>query len=130
MKKGYFILMIALLAGCATNTGHQFLAKMSNEEISSKLVPNQTSKKQVQAMFGDPEDIDIDVTNSSGGEVWTYKYLRSEAKGVNYVPLVSSFYSGTNDNIRKLRIKFNANDLVEKFAFSSSKGESKWGMFQ
>ncbi len=121
------LITLFLISGCAGKTGHQFLAKMSNEEISSKLVKNKTSKAEVTEMFGDPEDIEMGVNEE---ETWLYKYTRSEAKGVNFVPVVSSFYGGTNDNIRKLKIKFNGCGLVDKFAFSSSKGETKTGLFQ
>lgn len=128
IKKTTFILLtIFLISGCATNTGHQFLAKMSNEEIASKLIQNQTSKSEVLAMFGDPEDIEID---NDGGETLLYQYIRSEAKSVNYVPIASAFYAGTNDNKRKLKIKLNSKGIVERFAFSSSHGETKFGLFQ
>ena len=127
-KKVLFVFTILfLVSGCAVKAGHQFLAKMSNEEITRNLVKKQTSKEEVQKMFGDPEDVDLD---SDGGETWVYKYVRSEAKGINFVPIASSFYGGTNDNIRKLKIKYNKNGLVDKFAFSNSKGETRAGLFQ
>jgi outer membrane protein assembly factor BamE (lipoprotein component of BamABCDE complex) len=127
-KKIFSVLLIAFLsAGCAAKRGHQFLAKMSNEEIAHKLVKNKTSQEEVKVMFGDPEDVDID---SDGGETWLYKYIRSESKGINFVPIVSSFYQGTNDSIKKLKIKFNSNGVLEKFAFSNAKGETKAGLFQ
>ena len=57
-------------------------------------------------------------------------YLGSEAKGINYVPIAGSLYGGTNDNIRKLKIKFNNHGILEKYSFSNSKGETKAGLFQ
>ena len=129
MNSKILALLIAglLISGCAIKTGHQFLAKMSNEEISSKLIQNNTSKDEVKSMFGDPEDVLI---GNGGGEIWLYQYSRSEAKGINFVPFANNFYRGTNDNIRKLKIKFNSCDLVEKFSFSNSQGETKYGLFQ
>ena len=129
MNNKIFSILITffLVTGCAAKTGHQFLAKMTNQEISSKLIANKTSKADVTNEFGDPEDIDM---QNDGGETWLYKYVRSEAKGVNFVPIASSFYGGTNDNIRKLKIKFNNNGIVTKYSFSSAQGETKVGLFQ
>lgn len=117
-----------VISGCAVKIGHQFLAKMSNQEISCKLVKGQTTKQQVQAMFGDPSDVDILPPDSK--EMWVYRYVRSEAKGINFVPYANLVYSGTNDNVRNLKILFDVNGVVEFFAFSSSKGETKTGLFQ
>ena len=119
--------MCLFVTGCAAKTGHQFLAKMSNQEITSKLIEKKTSKDEVNKMFGDPEDINM---ASDGGETWLYKYVRSEAKGINYVPIASSFYGGTNDNIRKLKIRFDNHGILERYSFSNSKGETKAGFFQ
>ncbi len=119
--------MCFFVTGCGAKTGHQFLAKMSNEEIASKLVVKKTTKAEVNEMFGDPEDVDM---ADNGGETWLYKYVRSEAKGINYVPIANSFYGGTNDNIRKLKIKFDNCGILEKYSFSNSKGETKVGLFQ
>ena len=126
-KKILLSILALLISGCGANTGHQFLAKMSNDEVARKLVQNKTSKEEVRSMFGDPEDVDI---NDESGETWQYKYVRSEVKGVSFVPIAGSFYGGTNDSIKKLKIKFNSDGLVDKFAFSNSKGETKAGLFQ
>jgi len=126
-KKIIALIMCLLVTGCGAKTGHQFLAKMSNQEVANKLVANKTSKAEVREMFGDPEDIDM---IDNGGETWLYKYIRSESKGINYVPIASSFYGGTNDSIKKLKIKFNDCGVIEKYTFSNSKGETKAGLFQ
>lgn len=87
-KKVITLIVCLLVAGCGAKTGHQFLEKMSNQEIASKLIAKKTSKAEVKEMFGSPEDIDM---TDDGGETWLYKYVRSEAKGINYVPIASSF---------------------------------------
>ena len=123
MKKCYIItiIMSALLYGCAAKTGHQFLEKMSNEEISKKIVKGQTSKEEVRKSFGDPSDVDI---LPDGKENWTYSFVRSSQKIENYVPVANWMYGGTNDNIRKLKILFSTNGVVEFYAFFNSKGET------
>ena len=57
-----------------------------------------TTKAQVKEKYGDPEDIDFGV---DGTETWLYKFIRSDAKGVNYVPIANLFYQGTNNTIKK-----------------------------
>jgi len=120
-------LSVLLFSGCAAKTGHTFLEKMSQEEISTKLIHGKTTKVEVIKMFGDPEDVDL---RDDGREVWVYKFIRSSAKGVNFVPIANSFYAGTNDNIKRLKISFDTNSVVDKFAFSNAKGETKAGLFQ
>lgn len=129
MKKFSIATLISsiLLTSCAAKTGHAFLEKMSDKDISVKLVKNSTTKEEVQKLFGDPEDVKL---HKDGTETWQYKFVRSEAKGVNFVPIVSSFYAGTNDSIKRLKILFNANGTVSRFAFSNSKGETKAGLLQ
>lgn len=129
MKKLCLILCLAtpLLAGCAAKSGNQFLEKTSDAEIASKLIVHKTTKAEVKNHFGDPEDFDL---LSDGKELWTYKFTRSEAKGINYVPYASLFYRGTNDSTRRLKVLFNKDGIVENHTFSHSKGETKMGAFQ
>lgn len=129
MKNFCLILVLAtpLLAGCAAKTGNQFLEKTSNEEISTKIIAHKTTKAEIKNLYGDPEDFDL---LGDGKELWTYKFTRSEAKGINYVPYASLFYRGTNDSTRRLKILFNKEGIVENHTFSTSKGETKVGAFQ
>lgn len=127
LKHFSIILLSISFSGCAVKTGHQFLEKMSNEEISRKLVKGITTKEQVKHFFGDPSDIDV---LPDGKENWVYSYVRSASKGINFIPYANLVYSGTNDNVRKLKIIFDTRSKVEFFAFSSSKGETKTGLFQ
>jgi hypothetical protein len=63
-------------------------------------------------------------------EIWSYAFVRSEAKTVNFVPVVELFYRGTNDNKRALHIIFNHDDTINSFRFINSDGETKFGLFQ
>jgi hypothetical protein len=128
MKIAFNICILGLLlAGCAITRGHTFLGNMSQQEISAKLVAHKTTKEDVRSNFGDPEEVNF---QESGKEGWLYSYKRSAAKGVNYIPLANSFYNGTDDTTKNLRILFDLQGYVEKYSFSSSKGETQWGMFQ
>ncbi len=132
MKRFYSLFLIPVLVplavvGCGAKTGHIFLEKMSDSDIGQKLVRNKTTKEEVKANFGDASDIDL---RDNGTEIWIYEFKRSKAKGVNFVPIVNSLYQGTNDNVRRLKVIFNKCGVVENYAFSSSKGETKVGAFQ
>lgn len=119
--------IVLLLSGCAAKTGHQFLEEMSETQVASSLVSNVTTKAEVKEKYGDPEDIDFSV---DGTETWLYKFIRSDAKGINYVPIASLFYRGTNDTIKKMKIVFNSQGVVHKYAFSQTTGETKIGAGQ
>lgn len=128
MKIAAYVGILGLfLTGCAATTGHTFLENMSQQEISARLIAHKTTKEQVRSSFGDPEELDF---QDNGKEEWLYSYKRVDAKGVNYVPVVNSFYRGTNDTTKKLRILFDLEGRVEKYSFSNSKGETKMGLFQ
>ncbi|MGI4775956.1 MAG: hypothetical protein ACRYE9_03400 [Janthinobacterium lividum] len=123
----FVLLSTILLSGCAGKSGHAFSEKMSESEVSAKLIKDKTTKEQVKNMFGDPEDIDL---REDGSENWVYKFVRSSAKAVNFVPYANLVYSGTNDTIKRLKILFNAQGTVNRFAFSNATGETKQGLFQ
>jgi outer membrane protein assembly factor BamE (lipoprotein component of BamABCDE complex) len=122
-----FIAAMTALSGCAAKTGHGFLEEMSQEEISKDLIISQTTKAQVKEKFGDPSEVDFDM---EGKEKWVYLFTRAEAKGVNFVPLVSAFYRGTNDTIKRLTIIFDTSGKVLRHAFSNSQQETHMGAFQ
>ena len=128
-RKQSIILFLCILAisGCAAKTGNQFLEKTSSEELSKKLIANSTTKNDVKEMFGDPMTITFMASNN---EMWSYSFVRSEAKMINLVPMVNLFYAGSNDNIRSLHIIFNPDNIVNSFNFINSDGETKIGLFQ
>ena len=121
------ILSLIFLSACAGKSRSQFLEKLSTKEISTKIIKGETTKSQVQKLYGDPSDIDL---LPDGKENWAYIFKKSTAEGVNYIPYVSLAYSGTNDITKKLKILFNSSGIVEFFSLSNSKGETKMGLFQ
>lgn len=129
MKKLCLILCLVtpILAGCAGKTGNQFLEKTTDAEIATKLIKNKTTKEEVKNLYGDPDDFDL---RNNGNELWTYSFRRSSAKGINYVPYVNTFYRGTNDTMRRLKILFNKDGILENYSFAKSEGETKMGVFQ
>lgn len=131
MKKITLLLCAAaffpLLGACAIKKGHSFLEKMPEPQIASHLVKDVTTKAEAKQYFGDPEDIDH---RDDGHEIWTYKFIRSSAKGANFIPIVNSVYAGTNDTTTKLKVIFNKNGTVEKHSLSHMQGQTQTGLFQ
>ena len=121
------LISFLLFTGCAGKSGNQFLEKLSNEQLSVQIIKGQTTKSQVIKLYGEPSDIDL---LPDGKESWAYIFVKSTAKGVNYIPYVSLAYSGTNDTTKKLKILFNTSGIVEFFTFNTSQGETKNGLFQ
>jgi len=121
------VITVFMLNGCAGKTGHAFLEKASEPDIAQSLVANRTTKDEVKQKFGDPQDVDFE---ENGNEKWVYSFTRSSAKAANFVPVVSAFYRGTNDTTKKLKIVFNKEGKLLRYAFTSSQGETKLGAFQ
>jgi outer membrane protein assembly factor BamE (lipoprotein component of BamABCDE complex) len=121
------IISLILFCACSSKSGNQFLEKLSTEEISTKIIKGETTKSQIQNLYGKPYDIDL---LAEGKETWLYIFTKSTAKGVNYIPYVNLAYSGTNDITKKLKILFNSSGIVEFFSLTDSKGETKVGLFQ
>lgn len=121
------VVSVALLVGCAGKTGHTFLEEKSPQEIQAVLVEGKTTKEDVRSKFGEPNDIDFDTNHC---EIWKYEFIRSESKGVNFVPIANLFYRGTNDTTKRLKLIFNQQGVLVRHAMSSSNGETKLGAFQ
>ena len=128
MKKIVAVILSAIvMSSCAAKTGNQFLDKSSKQDVERKLIKGVTTKEEVRATFGDPSDADMLI---DGTEQWVYSFTRSSAKGVNYIPYAKLMYSGTNDDIKKLKILFDKCGKVINYIHSTSKGETKGGLFQ
>jgi len=116
--------VLSFLVACA-NTGNQQLAKMDSTGVAQRIKEGVTTKAEVKQVLGQASDVDFD---SFGNEKWTYVHLKSTTKASSFVPVVSLFSYGTNDTRRKLVIVFNGNDVVSKYTYSKSQGETTAGI--
>ncbi|AHG21594.2 hypothetical protein Z042_19790 [Chania multitudinisentens RB-25] len=83
MRKYLWSIMVAfLLVGCSSTGENKFSASY----VKAHVIPKQTTKAQVQAIYGVPDDQSAD----SGGEVrWEYKVggnLSTAASLASYIP--------------------------------------------
>lgn len=118
------ITLSLLLTGCYT-TGNKQLAKMDANQIDSVIVKGQTTKAQVRSILGAPTNVDL---NSNGDEQWTYSYSKSTVQARNFIPIVGSLKSGTNDQNTQLVVLFNNEDIVANYALNESQGQTTAGL--
>ena len=126
MKKQLLILAF-VLTGCGGNTGHTFLDEQSPQEIRAVLIEGKTTREDIRSKFGEPKDIDFDTNNC---EIWKYEFVRMKAKGINYVPVANLFVSGTNNTTKRLKIVFNPQGILTRYAMTNNEDETKVGAFQ
>ncbi len=114
-----------LFSGCAVKTGNSKLEKMERTDISRMLIKGKTTQDDVVRLFGEPQSTDF---MQDGRKKWVYSFLASKEKGINYVPVVSMFVRGTDDETKSLVVLFNKDNTVSDYIFSKSKGETKAGL--
>ena len=125
LKKYFTIFIIVLFFSACVSTGNQQLANMSQSDIGSIVVNGQTTKSEVRAALGDPSLVDLD---NNGNEKWTYYHLRSTIKGSSFIPVVSSFKSGSNNTTRQLVILYDDDGVVINHVFTQSQGQTNTGI--
>ena len=69
MKK-CLIFFLVFLTGCAT-TGNESLKGMSEEDVAAIITVGETTKDQVQAIFGSPFQTSF---TDGGALIWTFQY--------------------------------------------------------
>lgn len=132
MKFKHSVIILSLttsiiLAGCGANTGNQKIAKKSTAELQQMVTKGVSTKNDVVAMFGEPDDTDI---LADGRNKYIYVNIKRDSKFANYIPGGGMLFGGTNDTAKKIVILFDKNDVVESVSASTSQGETKTGVFR
>ena len=90
MFKPFLLFMMVLLSsGCATTYG----AKNLSSQSVSQIIRGQTTKSQVQAIFGSPSSKVVTNTEPVAGvkmpyEIWSYaKITEDAASGLGFAPM-------------------------------------------
>lgn len=125
LKKYFTIFIIVLFFSACVSTGNQQLANLDQSDIDSIVVNGQTTKSEMTAALGEPNLVDLD---NNGQEKWTYYHLRSSATGSSFIPIVSSFKSGSNNTTRQLVILFDDDGVVINRVFTHSQGQTNTGI--
>jgi outer membrane protein assembly factor BamE (lipoprotein component of BamABCDE complex) len=116
---------IGLLSGCAVKSGNEAIYKMSKEDMGKFIVRGKTTKEDLEKRLGQPQSVDF---TSAGDEKWIYKNVYSQAKAINFIPVVSAVANGTNDKTRTLVIIFDQNGVVKNYSYSIAEGETLGGL--
>ena len=123
------LLSLLVISGCA-NTGNKSMKGATPASVEAQITIGQTTKEQVQAMFGSP----FETKYTDGGMlIWTYRYddtsaLTAETVGsvVLTAGLLGTKARGTRN---ELVILFDENDVVKRFNMSNSPIETGTGVF-
>ena len=124
------IVLVTLMAiGCA-NVGNKSMKNVTEDDIDTSIVAGQTTKAQIQGMFGSP----FETTYTDGGLlIWTYRYddtsaLTPETIGSAVLTwgLLGTKSRGTRN---ELVVLFDENDVVKRFNMSNSPIEAGTGIF-
>ena len=116
------LLATIFLSGCVTS-GNKSVSNLTEQKLSEQLVKGQTTKLEVKNIYGEPNDIETIDTE----ERWLYEFKKNTPKATNFMPVVGLFASGTNDEIKRLKIYFDKNGKFIRHVFSTHKSETKLG---
>lgn len=116
------VLCSIFLSGCVTS-GHKSVANLTEQQLSEQLAKGYTTKQQVKNLYGEPTDIET----IGSEERWLYEFKKNTPKATNFVPVVGLFASGTNDDIKRLKIYFDQHGKFSRHVLSNHKSETKLG---
>ena len=123
MKK-CLIFFLVFLTGCAT-TGNESLKGMSEEDVAAIITVGETTKDQVQAIFGSPFQTSF---TDGGALIWTFQYDDTSAltaETVGSVLLTMGIAGTKSRGVRsQLVVMFNEDDIVQRYNMSNSYIES------
>jgi outer membrane protein assembly factor BamE (lipoprotein component of BamABCDE complex) len=124
-SKGFIVLSLMLamvfvvatsLSGCAS-AGNESISNQSNQKLSQKIIPGQTTESQIKQMFGDPEKTTF---NGKGELMWTYIYKHGHRTVGSYIPVVDWFVDQYKGHDKTLVVLFHKDKIVKNYSFSSS----------
>ena len=124
---GVVVLVLAIsfvVSGCAS-VGNKALKKETKETVEQKIVKGKTTKEEIKAMFGDPVSTNF---TDSGNLIWHYEFVNTQAKAVNFIPIINLFESGMEGEKKELVIFFDKNGVVQNFSMSTSEVDYRQGI--
>ncbi|TCW00386.1 outer membrane protein assembly factor BamD [Biostraticola tofi] len=125
MKK-FVILAISaslLLAGCSSS-GNKQLQKESETSVQTRLQEGVTTKAQVKAYFGSPDNVNF---TDGGKEIWKYSFAKAKVSGKAFIPFYGLFNNTVTGTKKELVILFDG-DKVAKYSMSESEINTRTGL--
>ncbi len=110
------LILTTAVTGCSS-VGNDRIAHQTSQTISEHLVRGQTTQAQVRALYGDPMKVSF---TSRGNQIWEYDFTKMHATASDFIPFENLFRADAKGHRDSLVIFFNAKNIVENYAFSSS----------
>jgi outer membrane protein assembly factor BamE (lipoprotein component of BamABCDE complex) len=123
MKKLILILIIALLAGCAS------VGRKLDVTAVDKVVKGQ-SKQEVTALIGSPDSKATSMNSFTGQtiEVWVYSFMTYESSPANFIPVVGALAGSAQMQQELLTITFDGSGMVDSKMFSQTQNQMNSGL--
>ena len=125
VKLGLLIAILLGYTGCGVKSENKVIFTMSKKDMAKTIIKGKTKKKEISKALGEPQSVDF---TGAGDEKWIYKNIASTAKLTNFIPIVDSLSSGTDDKTRTLVIIFYKQGVVSNYSYSISEGETVSGL--
>lgn len=115
--------VVILLAGCSSS-GNRALQKESEVSVQSKLTEGVTTKGEVKAIFGSPDNVNF---TDGGKEVWKYTFAKAQVSGKAFIPFYGLFNNTVTGTKKELVILFDG-DKISKYSMSESAIDARSGL--
>lgn len=119
------LMLSFVITGCAS-VGNERLRDENQSTVKNKIVEGQTTKTDIQSMFGEPQHTSF---TDGGNLIWTYQFTNVSADAVSYIPIVSLFGATASGTKKELVVLFDKNDIVSRYSMRKSDVTQKTGLF-
>lgn len=125
-RKMFVLVAVAGVASGCVSTGNQTLSNETEASVGAKLTEGQTTKAQVQQMFGSPSDTSF---TSNAEEIWTYSLTDMQLGVENFIPYVGMLGGTASGTEKRLVILFGQNDVVRRYTMTEGAVETRTGVY-
>ena len=119
MKKIFLLLILTIFVSACLPSVHSETGKPFNIEHFNSVKENQTTKKDLVASLGNPEQVGL---KENGKETWTYSYFSIDARSTCFL---STTYPKIDIDFMRMTLTFDKDVVVEKSYDMSSKRDDK-----
>jgi outer membrane protein assembly factor BamE (lipoprotein component of BamABCDE complex) len=106
-------------ASCSYKTGRDI-----NTAAIDDVIIGQTTKQQVEQMFGPPSNLMM----MQNGESWTYATSKMDIRGSNFIPYANLFHRESGHQQASLQVSFDRRGIVTDCAYTTSTAHHQGGL--
>lgn len=119
--------VVLALLGCVTKTGNMELERTTPVSLDAVIKKNVTTATEIRNSLGNPLRVEYD---SSGNEVWTYIFRKTDIKARTFIPIANLFSSEVDTSEKTLVIKFDTYKRVSSYTVSETTKKNKTGILE